>query len=67
MQTVTGNAVLAQAMYRGVRAGGGPSRLTTWRWGYGWPPGRAYGALSPPEQAQVERLTVADDASACAP
>ncbi len=29
--------VIAEAMYRAVRAGGGPCTALPWRWGYGWP------------------------------
>ena len=52
----TGNATLADLMYAGVRAGGGPYFFTTYRWGYGWSFGRMYEPLSPAENAQATSL-----------
>lgn len=46
---------LAAAMYAGVRAGGGPEHATSYRWAYGWPPGRGYKALSAIERSEAER------------
>jgi hypothetical protein len=40
-------------MLQGVRAGGSPSLPTPYRWGYGWPFGRGYQALTADEVAQV--------------
>lgn len=47
---------LADLMFAGVRAGGGPSFFTPYRWGYGWPPGRGYQPLSQSEEAQASAL-----------
>jgi hypothetical protein len=56
---ITRNKVLAEAMYAGVRAGGGPELPTDYRWGYGWPfpYRREYGALTSEEQSQVAEKT----------
>ena len=51
----TGNEVLAKLMYEGVRAGGSPYFPTWYRWGYGWPKGRGYKALTEEEKALVEK------------
>lgn len=47
---------LAELMYVGVRAGGGPQLHTPYRWGYGWPYGRPYGPLTPEEEALASVL-----------
>ena len=49
----TGNPGLAQTMFLGVRAGGGPQVRTPFRWGYGWPYGRGYRGLTQAEAADV--------------
>lgn len=49
----TGNAVLAETMYLGVRAGGTPSTPTGYRWGYGWNYGRGYAPLTDKEIGQA--------------
>ena len=46
---------MARVMYEAVRAGGSPHFPTWYRWGYGWPQGRGYQALSEEEQALVEK------------
>ena len=46
-------AVLAETMYLGVRAGGHPAFPTGYRWAYGWPYGRGYKPLLEDEQLQV--------------
>lgn len=51
-----GEAEIAELMLTGVRAGGGPYWPTPYRWGYGWPMGRGYKALSSAEQQQVDNL-----------
>ncbi len=51
----TGDKALALLMYEAVRTGGGPHFPTWYRWGYGWPLGRGYKALSEEEQALVEK------------
>ena len=50
----TGDEALALLMYEAVRAGGGPYFPTWYRWGYGWPQGRGYKALTEAEQTLVE-------------
>jgi hypothetical protein len=50
-----GEPGIAKLMLQGVRAGGSPWLLTPYRWGYGWPFGRGYQALTPAERAQVGR------------
>jgi hypothetical protein len=50
----TGDEALAKLMYEAVRAGGGPHFPTWYRWGYGWPLGRGYKALTAEEKALVE-------------
>ena len=56
---ITGNEALAEAMYRGVRVGGGPELNTRYRWGYGWPfpYRRTYAPLTPVEQQQIAEKT----------
>ena len=49
----TGNPELAELMYQAVRAGGEPYFPTWYRWGYGWPIGRGYQALSLEEEKRV--------------
>ena len=53
---------VAQAMRDGVRVGGSPWWPTSFRWGYGWPYGRGYQAVSDAE----ERLALALMASPAA-
>lgn len=49
----TGDAVLAEAMYQGVRVGGSPYFYNWYRWGYGWSYKRKYQALTLEEQRHV--------------
>ncbi len=58
-----GDAALAEIMYRGVRAGGGPHWPTSYRWGYGWPYGRGYRPLSEAEQAMADRILAESEAA----
>ena len=51
----TGDAVLAKLMYEAVRAGGSPHFPTWYRWGYGWPQGRGYQALTEEEKALADK------------
>lgn len=51
-----GEPRVAELMLKGVRVGGSPYWPTPFRWGYGWPYGRGYRALTADEQAQVQRL-----------
>jgi len=53
-----GEAEIAELMLAGVRAGGGPYWPTPYRWGYGWPMGRGYKALTAAEQQQVQKLSL---------
>lgn len=48
--------LLSRIMYAGVRLAGGPYSPTSFRWGYGWPYGRAYQPLDQREEAQVTPL-----------
>jgi len=50
-----GQPEIAALMLAGVRVGGSPFWPTSYRWGYGWPWPRGYGALTAEEQAQVTR------------
>ena len=50
------DAALAELMYLGVRAGGGPYWPTSYRWGYGWPYGRGYRPLSEDESDMAARI-----------
>ena len=50
----TGNAELAEVMYQAVRQGGEPYYPTWYRWGYGWPIGRGYRALTVAEKDLVK-------------
>ena len=56
VETTTRNRVLADVMFAGVRAGGGPYFFTSYRWGYGWKYGRNYRPLSPAELAVVDAM-----------
>jgi len=51
----TGDPVLANLMYEAVRVGGEPYFPTWYRWGYGWPIGRGYKALTPEEEKLAEQ------------
>lgn len=51
--TKTGDSVLAEAMYQGVRVGGSPWFYNWYRWGYGWGYERKYQALTLEEQRLV--------------
>ncbi len=50
----TGNAVLAEMMYNGVRVGGSAVFPTWYRWGYGWPYGRGSRPTSESEKESIE-------------
>lgn len=56
VSAASGSAALAEAMFVGVRAGGGPQFPTPYRWGYGWPTSRPYQALSADEEALATGL-----------
>ena len=51
-----GEPEIAKLMLLGVRVGGSPYLPTEFRWGYGWPYPRLYGALSESELKQVKAL-----------
>ena len=55
----TGQDEVAALMLAGVRIGGTPYFPTGFRWGYGWPVGRGYKALSPAEEEAVRRSEAA--------
>lgn len=50
-----GEPAIADMMLAGVRVGGSPWWPTKFRWGYGWPFGGGYGALTPDELEQVRK------------
>ncbi len=52
----SGSHALAEAMFVGVRAGGGPELRTPFRWGYAWAYGRGYRPLSEAEGVALQRL-----------
>ena len=66
----TGDAILARAMYEGVRAGGSPHFPTWYRWGYGWGFERKYQPLTPEESetadALLEEYFAGEPAAVCA-
>ncbi len=49
-----GEPHIAKLMLAGVRVGGSPYWPASYRWGYGWPYFRAYGALNDEEQSAVK-------------
>jgi len=51
-----GKPAIAEIMLRGVRVGGSPWWPTSFRWGYGWPYGRGYRAVTPDERAVASEL-----------
>lgn len=56
VQRASGSEALADVMFAGVRAGGGPYYYTPYRWGYGWAYGRPYQALTAEEEKQAATL-----------
>lgn len=50
-----GEPAIAQIMLAGVRVGGSPDFPTPFRWGYGWPMGRGYKALTELEKQQIKK------------
>lgn len=52
----TGDKILANTMYEGVRLGGSPYFYNWYRWGYGWSYERKYKALNDTEIKQVKAL-----------
>lgn len=55
--SAVGEKEVALLMLAGVRVGGSPYFPTSFRWGYGWPYPKFYGALTENEQQQVRELT----------
>lgn len=51
--------IIARLMQTGVRAGGTPWLPTSFRWGFGWPYGRGYQALSDAEEREALGLMAA--------
>lgn len=54
--TAAGEPAIAELMLAGVRVGGSPWWHTPFRWGYGWPYGRGYKALTSDEKEQARIL-----------
>jgi hypothetical protein len=50
------SGLLAALMFAAVRISGGPYFNTSFRWGYGWPYYRPYGALTAEEAAAADAL-----------
>lgn len=59
VEHATRNRALAELMFTGVRAGGGPYFYTSYRWSYGWKYGRNYKPLSPAEQEAADAMQAA--------
>jgi hypothetical protein len=66
----TGDPLLAETMFKGVRFGGSPYFYNWYRWGYGWSDGRNYQALTRREERLVTQKLVdyyrSDPSSPCA-
>lgn len=56
VSAASGSDALAEVMFLGVRAGGGPQHPTAYRWGYGWPAGRLYKPLTAEEETMASAL-----------
>lgn len=56
VRRASGDKALADLMFAGVRAGGGPYFYTSYRWGYGWAFGRGYSELTSEEAALADKL-----------
>lgn len=56
VRKASGSKALAETMFLGVRAAGGPNVNTPYRWGYGWPAGRPYKPLTADEVALVSTI-----------
>lgn len=56
VEATTGNSILANVMYEGVRKGGSPYFVNWYRWGYGWEYERKYKALSAEEEEMASEL-----------
>jgi hypothetical protein len=56
--TKTGDPLLAETMFKGVRFGGHPWFSNWYRWGYGWNDGRNYQALTLEEERMVSEKLV---------
>jgi hypothetical protein len=53
VQAASGSAELGDLMFTGVRVGGTPYSIASYRWGYGWTQPRAYEPLTAAEEAQA--------------
>jgi len=53
-----GEKQISEIMHFGVTIGGDAIYPTRYRWGYGWPYERGYGALSKEEQTQVKNRLI---------
>lgn len=56
VQAASGSAELGDVMFTGVRVGGTPFSIASYRWGYGWSKPRGYEALSAADSAQAAAL-----------
>lgn len=54
------NPLMATLFYWGVRLGGHPNRLTSYRWGYGWKYPRGYKELNEMENEIISKLDPGD-------
>lgn len=61
----TGNALLAETMYLGVRAAAAPAAPTWYRWGYGWNYGRGYARLTDQESARANEILLRSAQYSC--
>lgn len=61
VRKASGSAALAETMYLGVRAGGGPEHHTDYRWAYGWEFGQGYKALSKTQLSEAQKKIKAFD------
>ena len=52
----SGDPILADVMFNGVRFGGSPYFYNWYRWGYGWSYTRKYEALTQQENALADKL-----------
>ena len=52
-----GGVFRANLMWLGVRFGGVPWYPSPFRWAYGWPYYRGYKAITPTEQAEIDRIS----------
>jgi len=61
------DATLGFLMSKGVRVGGSPWWPTSYRWGYGWPYGRGYRALSDEDRGRADDASSISEVNASRP